>query len=172
MQADKIRETIEQNSLFNSLNKKELEWINEKILPRLKIVEYNLGEDVISAGDRNDSFYIIAEGKARVIDRRNKKNITLAVLERGNSFGEYCLLSLKASPVTIRASDRLTLLKLNRIEFDCLKEKFSFIENKLKTSIIQQEEFGFFRTLKLENISFKKANQSKQFISFALVRCD
>ena len=163
MQIHEIEKIIQHNSLFNSLTRQELEWVKDEILPRLETVDYGLGDDIIWAGDRTDSFYIIATGKARLIDRSQGKNITLAVLNKGDSFGEHCLLSLDPSPITVRASGSLTLLKLGRIEFDRLVEKIPSITKKLNCSIHQQQEFRFLRTLNVfSDLKLSEAYQYQQ----------
>ena len=165
MQVDEIEKLIQQDSLFDSLDEREFKWVKEEILPKLEIVKYGLGDDIIWAEDRSNSFYIIAEGKARVIDRTQGKNITLAILNKGDSFGEHCLLSLEPSPVTVRASDDVTLLKLNRVEFDRLVEKIPTLKDKLKNSIKQQQEFQFLRTLNIfSNLKLSEAYKYQQNI--------
>jgi ATP-binding cassette subfamily B protein len=149
MHESEIRQIIEQNSLFNSLSEQEFEWVKNEILTKIKIVKYQLGDDVIITGASSSSFYIIAAGKVRLIDSSKGKNITVGVLNQGNTFGEHCLLSSTPSPITVRASDDLTLLKLEAIEFERLVNKFPAFKNKLNSSIQQQEEFKFFRTLNI-----------------------
>ena len=162
---DKKEQIIQQNSLFSSLKESEFEWVKEEIIPKLETVNYSLGDDIIWAGDRGDNFYIIATGKARKLDRSSGKNITLAVLNKGDSFGDRCLLSLDPSPYTVRASEDLTLLKLERIEFDRLVEKFPILKSKLKSSLQQQQEFQFFRTLNIfSNLKLSEAYKYQQDI--------
>ena len=171
MQESEIEKIIQQNSLFNSLAKDEFEWVKKEILPKLEIVKYELGDDIISTNARCKSFYIIAAGKVRLIDSSKGKNITIAVLNQGNSFGEYCLLSLNLSPNTIRASGDLTLLKLEQIDFERLIKKLPIIKNKLNTSIQQQEEFQFFRTLNIfSNLKLPEAYKYQQDIQFIQVK--
>ena len=145
---DEIKNIIRQNSLFSSLPERDAAWFRQEIIPKLEKVEYKLGDDVIRTGDKTSDFYLIAKGKARVIARTKEKNATLAVLAQGNSFGEESLLS-NLSPITVRASSDLTLLKLTKVEFDCLLGKFPALQDKLESSIEQQQEFRFFRTLQL-----------------------
>ena len=76
MQESEIEKIIQQNSLFNSLAKDEFEWVKKEILPKLEIVKYELGDDIISTNARCKSFYIIAAGKVRLIDSSKGKNIT------------------------------------------------------------------------------------------------
>ena len=144
-----LKAVLRRNSLFSLLTDEQFVWVKQEIIPKLESVEYKFGDNIIRAGDVISDFYLITEGKARVIARTGNKNITLAVLDDGNNFGESALLSGKSSPVTVRASSDLTLQKLNKAEFDRLLNCSPLIESKLLSSVQQQTEFRFFRTLKL-----------------------
>jgi CRP-like cAMP-binding protein len=133
----------------------------------LEWVEYKFGEDVIRSGELVNHFYLIAEGKARVIDPTENKNITLAVLAPGHNFGEESLLSGNFSPVTVRASSDLILYKLSKAEFERILDQFPLLENKLKGYVQQQAKFRFFRNLKLfSSLKLSEAYKYQQKISY------
>jgi ABC-type bacteriocin/lantibiotic exporter with double-glycine peptidase domain/CRP-like cAMP-binding protein len=168
-QADNIKKIIQHhnNSLFSSLSIQQVKWIEREITPKLEVVKYKFGEDIVRPGDRLTDFYLITEGKARVIDRTKKKNITLAVLTPGSSFGECSLLSSNLASTTVRASSELTLLKLNKTEFNHLIDNFPAIKDKLISSIQQQAEFRFFRTLSFFSaLKLSEAYKYRQEIQF------
>ncbi|MCJ8278708.1 MAG: cyclic nucleotide-binding domain-containing protein [Rivularia sp. ALOHA_DT_140] len=171
MQKSEIEKIIKQNSLFNFLAEEEFEWVKKEILPKLEIVDYKLGDEIISANASSSSFYIIAAGKVRILDTSKGKNITLAILNQGNSFGEHCLLSLNPSPITIRASNNLTLLKLKAVDFESLFKKIPILKNKLNSSIQQQQEFQFFRTLNIfSDLKLPEAYKYQQDIELIEVK--
>ena len=156
---------IRQNALFKELNEAEFQWVKSEILSKLKIVEYGLGDDIIRSGDRSECFYLIATGKIRVIDRSLDNNITLATLNSGDSFGEQYLLLPQLLDITVRASRDSILLKLDRTEFERLLAKFPRIKHKLTSSLKQQQEFWFFRTLNLfSNLKLSEADKYQQKI--------
>ena len=156
---------IRQNALFKELNEAEFQWVKSEILSKLKIVEYGLGDDIIRSGDRSECFYLIATGKIRVIDRSLDNNITLATLNSGDSFGEQYLLLPQLLDITVRASRDSILLKLDRTEFEQLLVKFPQIKHKLASSLKQQQEFWFFRTLNLfSNLKLSEADKYQQKI--------
>ena len=149
IEIDNIEAVVRRNSLFGLLTEEQFAWVKQEIVPKLESVEYKFGEDIIRAGEVVTEFYLIAEGKARVIGRTGNKNITLGILSPANNFGESSLLFADSSPITVRASSDLSLQKLNKIEFDRLLAHFPKIGSKLLSSVQQQAEFRFFRTLKL-----------------------
>jgi ABC-type bacteriocin/lantibiotic exporter with double-glycine peptidase domain/CRP-like cAMP-binding protein len=171
MKLDKvdIEKIIQQNSLFSSLLEQKIKWLSQEIFPKLEVVKYKFGDDIIRLGDRVTDFYLIAEGTARIIDRTSKKNVTLGILAQGNNFGEDSLLSAEPATVTVRASSDLTSLKLDQIEFERLMTKFPALKDKLQSSIQQQTEFRFFRTLNLFS-SLKLAAACKYQSEIQLVK--
>jgi ABC-type bacteriocin/lantibiotic exporter with double-glycine peptidase domain/CRP-like cAMP-binding protein len=172
MKLDKTRiENIEailrDNSLFSLLSEEQFTWVKQEIIPKLEWVEYKFGEDIIRLGELVNHFYLIAEGKARVIDPTENKSITLAVLAPGHNFGEESLLSGNFSPVTVRASSDLILYKLSKTEFQRTLDQFPLLENKLKGYVQQQAKFRFFRNLKLfSSLKLSEAYKYQQKISY------
>ena len=59
----------------------------EKLYPRLG-VEYKKGETVFSEGERSDAFYLILEGRVKIVRYRQDKEIILAILLQNQFFGE------------------------------------------------------------------------------------
>ena len=149
MEIDTIKEIVRQSSLLDYLLPQQKEWIEQQIVPQLEVVNYQLGDEIVREGDRATSFYWVASGRARSISRTRDKNITLAVLAPGNSFGELSLLTSEPFSVTVRASSDLTLLKLSQSEFDRLISQIPTLKDKLASSVEQQTEFRWFRNLKL-----------------------
>ncbi len=76
-------------------------------------VQVAAGHDVVLQGDRGDSFYVIAEGKADVIgDGR-----VIRALDCGDGFGEIALLQGTLRTATVRARTPLRLYGLDHIHF-------------------------------------------------------
>ncbi len=71
--------------------------------------EYNDGEEIITEGDLDDSFYIIVSGSVRV--RKSDKD--LRSLEKGDCFGEMGYLAKTKRTATIIAIGQSKLLKIN-----------------------------------------------------------
>lgn len=173
MKLDNIEAVVRHDSLFSLLTAEQFAWVKQEIIPKLESVEYKLGDDIIPVGELVTNFYLIAEGKARVTVRTDNKNITLAVLSSGNNFGEESLLSGNPSSVTVRASSDLTLQKLNRIEFDRLLDRCPLLESKLLSSIKQQAEFRFFRSLELfSSLKLSEAYKYQQEVRYVKLQAE
>ena len=158
-----INHALSQNSLFNSL---PISLIND-IVKQVSIVSFQLGDTVIRTGEPGLAFYIIADGKARMVDdTTGSKPITLAILTKGDSFGEQPLLTLSPAAATVRAADNLTLLKLAAADFDRLVRKFPYFRKDLEERVLQQTEFNFLRTLNfLSNLTLPETQKLLQAIS-------
>lgn len=129
MQIGDINHVLSQNSLFNSL---PISLTND-IGKHFSIVSFQLGDTVIRTGERSEAFYIIASGKARMVDdTTGSKPITLAILTKGDSFGEQPLLTLSPAAATVRAAGNLTLLKLAAADFDRIVRKFPYFRKSWK----------------------------------------
>jgi ABC-type bacteriocin/lantibiotic exporter with double-glycine peptidase domain/CRP-like cAMP-binding protein len=164
---DNIEAILRRNSLFSLLTQEQFAWVKQEIIPKLELVEYKFGEVVIRPEKLVTNFYLIAEGKARVIDPTENRNITLGLLAPGNNFGEESLLSGNLSPVTVRASSGLILYKLSKTEFEGILDQFPILENKLKSFVQQQAEFRFFRNLKLfSSLKLSEAYKYQQEIRY------
>jgi ATP-binding cassette subfamily B protein len=139
-----IKQLLLQNRLFDSLPPSTIDAIAKKF----SVVSYQLGDTVIRAGESGEAFYIIADGKARMVSHTTEnKPITLAILTKEDSFGEHPLLWGHSSITTVRAVDNLTLLKLPIADFDQLVREFPYFRKDLEAQVKQQTDFKFLRSL-------------------------
>lgn len=144
MEISDIKQLLEQNNLFDSLP----DSVINDLASQLSIVSFQLGDTVIRTGESGEAFYIIADGKARIVDdTTNSKPITLAILTKGDSFGFEPLLSRSRTETTVRAADNLTLLRLADSDFNRLIRKFPEFRKELEARVLQQTFFKFLRTL-------------------------
>jgi ATP-binding cassette subfamily B protein len=144
MQIGDIKQLLLQNRLFDSLSPSTIDDLAKKF----SIVSCQLGDTLIRAGESGEAFYIIADGKARMVSHTtDNKPITLAILTKEDSFGEQPLLWGHPSATTVRAADNLTLLKLAAADFDWLVKKSPHFRKDLEARVKQQTEFKFLRSL-------------------------
>ena len=61
--------------------------------------------------------FVIQSGKARVTQTKNGKDVSLAVLEDGDFFGEMALIDREVRSATVRALGEVRLLSIDKKNF-------------------------------------------------------
>ncbi|WP_422614772.1 cyclic nucleotide-binding domain-containing protein [Methylobacter svalbardensis] len=91
----------------------------QKILMSLEAIHYKKGENILKQGDTGDYYYLIKSGQCLLTRKPspNAKEIKLAQLTNGDTFGEDSLLSGAPRNVTITAATDMTLLRLDKNQF-------------------------------------------------------
>jgi CRP-like cAMP-binding protein len=94
----------------------------QEIFMRLKQVNYSAGDTIIQEGDEGDQFYVIASGRCMVTrkEAREKKEIELAQLSVGDTFGEEALISGKKRNATVAMLTDGSLMCLGNDDFQTL----------------------------------------------------
>jgi len=91
----------------------------QDLAERMTVRSLRFGQTVFEKGDPGDAMYIIASGKARVLGSTpGGQETTLAVLGPGAYFGEAALTSGAPRNAGVRAAFDLTLLRLERSDFE------------------------------------------------------
>jgi ABC-type bacteriocin/lantibiotic exporter with double-glycine peptidase domain/CRP-like cAMP-binding protein len=87
-------------------------------------VEFSFGQVVVRQGDAADSAYVLVEGRARVVRRKEDgQEVVLGSLRPGDVFGEIALLKHGQRTATVRASGDVVVLRLPRDRFERLIEE-------------------------------------------------
>jgi signal-transduction protein with cAMP-binding, CBS, and nucleotidyltransferase domain len=91
----------------------------QKILMGLEVVHFNKGETILEQGGTGDYYYLIKNGQCLLTRKPspNAKEIKLAQLGKGDTFGEDALLSGAPRNVTITALTDISLLRLDKKQF-------------------------------------------------------
>lgn len=113
--------TLLRSPIFRALPPANL----QKILISLEEVHYEVGETIIRQGDEGDYYYIIKKGRV-LISRKpspSAKEIKLAQLGDLDSFGEDSLISGEPRNVSVTAMTEITLLRLDKMQFNNLIKK-------------------------------------------------
>lgn len=96
-----------------------------QLFERLEPVTLKAGETVIKQGDTGDYFYLIKEGRCRVV-RKAEKSGQLAVLgelSEGDSFGEEALLSGAPRNAAIVMATDGVVMRLSKRDFEELLQR-------------------------------------------------
>lgn len=94
-------------------------------------VIFETGQDIIRKGDVGNSMFIIQEGEVEVIGDEDAP--PLAVLGRGQHFGEIAVFENCARTATVRARSRVKLLQVRRDAATALSESMEVLNQTLKT---------------------------------------
>ena len=78
---------------------------------------YQDGETIVVEGELGDRMFVIQSGKARVTQTKNGKDVSLAVLEDGDFFGEMALIDREVRSATVRALGEVRLLSIDKKNF-------------------------------------------------------
>lgn len=91
----------------------------QKILMGLETVEFHRGEVIVEQGGIGDFYYLIKSGQCLLTRKPspNAKEIKLAQLGKGDTFGEDALLSDTPRNVTVTAMTEVVLFRLNKAQF-------------------------------------------------------
>ncbi|BAU27989.1 bacteriocin-processing peptidase [Aneurinibacillus soli] len=90
----------------------------EEVFASFEKVSFHMGDTIIQAGERGDSFHLILTGKVRMIGKdQDGKELNLGLMESGSHFGQEALLNEEFQEHTLRASTKLELLRLSRTMF-------------------------------------------------------
>ena len=82
------------------------------------VVELKDGEYVFREGDLGTEMYIIHEGKIEILNSMNGKEVAIAVLEKGDFFGEMSILEDMPRAASARAITPTRVLSINGSTFD------------------------------------------------------
>ena len=87
---------------------------------------FEAGENVINMGDTGNVMYLIIDGEADVVydAKENSPEEHLAILSRGEYFGEVALFHRCHRTATVRAKTSLKVLEIKRRAAEMLSDTF------------------------------------------------
>lgn len=114
MQRAAKTEILGSSLIFSGLSEDELAELSEVAIER----SFKSGEFVFWDGDEPDWFYIIAEGKIKVLKHSSSgKDFIIAFFGPGEMFGEVAVFENKPYPASSQAADETTVLGIKREDF-------------------------------------------------------
>lgn len=78
---------------------------------------YGDGEVIIRQGESGDSMYEIQDGQVEVIQEKEGKEVRLAVLDKGDFFGEMAIFDREVRSATVRAMGEVRALTIDKRTF-------------------------------------------------------
>ncbi len=119
---------VEGLSFFQDFTEKQL----NEMLSICDLVKIEKGKTVIEQGGIEDSFYVLISGQVAVING----DTTVAVIEKGECFGEMAYLTGNARSATIISQNECILLKFSSTLLEKLSESIQLIFHRNFTKTI------------------------------------
>ncbi len=96
---------------------------------------YEFGDVIVKQGDEVDAFYLLTSGRARVVkETERRREIALATLRPGDTFGETALLSGGTRTATVRCSTAVEVLRFDRDDFLTLLSRYPELKHSLEST--------------------------------------
>ncbi len=101
--------------IFSFLGRAELAAVQELFVEEI----HQKGDTICRQGEEGDTFYVVLDGELDVLAGEGTQHV-IAVLKRGDFFGEMALLQGGKRTATVAASRRARLMALDRASFNSL----------------------------------------------------
>lgn len=75
---------------------------------------FNDGEVIIRQGDAGDFMYEILDGQVEVFQKREREEVRLAILKKGEFFGEMAIFEREKRSATVRAHGQVRVLTVDK----------------------------------------------------------
>ncbi|HZI94983.1 MAG TPA: cyclic nucleotide-binding domain-containing protein, partial [Patescibacteria group bacterium] len=82
------------------------------------VVRFRKGERIYSVGDPGTEMYIVQSGSVEIIDESGGTRVSLAIMEKGDFFGEMALIESEPHSNTAVAIEDCDLIEINSTLFD------------------------------------------------------
>jgi CRP-like cAMP-binding protein len=122
-------EVLRQMPLFRHLTYKEI----LRVLSVTKVVDFNVGDEILREGAPGDDMFILLKGKVRL----HKDGALVTYLGPGAHLGEMALVTKQPRSVSAAAEDRTRALVLRRQDFNDIIRNEPRLSVKLLWSFVQ-----------------------------------
>jgi len=131
----------------------------QSLFERFEEVPMKAGQIIIRQGDPGDYYYVIKQGRCRVVQKpgAEQKMVALADLSEGDGFGEEALLSEAPRNATIAALTDGSLMRLAKADFVTLLKEPTLERITDKEAIARVQAGAGLIDVRLEG-EFRRAN--------------
>lgn len=120
--------------------------VRELLAESFVAVRHGFGAEIVRQGDPSDAWYVLVSGRARVVRTTEAgREIPLAVLRPGDSFGEQGLFAGTVRNATVRASGDVELMRLDGAVFKALLARHPALRTFVEADLRRHELNGFLR---------------------------
>ena len=118
----------------------------QSLAARFVEVHYAFGDIIVRQGDAASCYFLILTGRARVLRLgMDGSEVPLHVLHPGEGFGEIGLLNGGVRTATVRASEPVVCLRLDRDSFTALLDEHPSLRQHLRLQTENRRLHGFLR---------------------------
>lgn len=101
---------------------------------------FSSGDVMVREGEPGDAFYVILSGKAEAKQAgKHDRDIRLGILDEGDYFGEIALLKDSPRVASVEAVTPISVLRLDRKDFDKLLRDDSALKDRLIAEMEERE---------------------------------
>ncbi len=104
-----INESLRRLPLFADLSEADLEWLSARAEP----MKLETGTNLIEEGQPGDAAYVVIDGEFEVVKKSSHQDISIAVRDAGEVFGEMALIDQAPRMATVRATRPSRVLRIS-----------------------------------------------------------
>jgi CRP-like cAMP-binding protein len=139
-----LMRTLRSVEVLKSLSVSQLQRLGEA----MEEAEFKGGESILSQGDYGDSFYIIAQGSARVVKEVDGEYKHVGTITEGQYFGERALLKEEPRAASVVAEEGGKPLKCLFISKQVFEEVLGSLQEIINKEAIHRSKVAFVKQLK------------------------
>src|SRR4249919_3270453 len=139
MEIGDLEDVLNTQDTFRALPQDEV----TRLAPHLALHVFRLGDLVLEPATTDRALYIVYSGRARLIEERpDTEPATLAVLTRGETFGEHTLQRVSRA-YSVRAASDLVVLRLDEAQVRRLASAYPAFRDALDARVQFGLELAF-----------------------------
>ncbi|MBI4843180.1 MAG: Crp/Fnr family transcriptional regulator [Nitrospirae bacterium] len=125
-----IIETLKKNKVFSALTEREL----KDVASYFEAAAFNKGKTIFIEDDPSDWFYIVAEGRVKVVKHSIKgKDVILEIISPGEVFGGVAVLDRRPFPASAEAMETVKVIRISRKNLFAVMESYPGLSLSLVT---------------------------------------
>lgn len=137
MKAFDWADLLHHHPIFSALNEQDVRWFLQDEVSRER--DYPAGTEIIHMGEVGDSLFLVGSGSVEaVLPLDGDKRLSLAVMRRGEIFGEMAFLEGRPRSATVVVREAGVLLEISGHEFRKLLDPHPDIEVKVLLKVSER----------------------------------
>ena len=102
-------------------------------------LHFETDDIIFNQGDIGDYLYIIVNGQVEILQKDNGEDHQIAILGKGEYFGEMALLNQKSRSATVRCLETTDVLALRKKDFNLLIANFDELRDQVEKTEEQRK---------------------------------